>query len=67
VDSLVSLLELLHATHASLQWITGHDLLDNELVPASDNPAEQVYRKRDPGPQFPWDDVLTAVHLSPWL
>jgi len=63
----VSLLELLHAAHASLQWITGHDLLDNELVPASDNPAERVYRKRDPGPLFPWDDVLTAIHLSPWL
>jgi N-acetylmuramoyl-L-alanine amidase len=67
VDSLVSLLDFLHVAHASLQWITGHDLLDAELVPASDNPAERVYRKRDPGPLFPWDEVLTAVRLLPWL
>jgi N-acetylmuramoyl-L-alanine amidase len=67
VDSLVSLLELMHVTHANVQWITGHDLLDTELVPASDKPTERVFRKRDPGPLFPWDEVLNAVRLLPYL
>jgi N-acetylmuramoyl-L-alanine amidase len=67
VDGLVGLLGLLHAAHANLQWVTGHDLLDTEWVPASNNPTERVYRKRDPGPLFPWDEVLNAVRLLPYL
>lgn len=67
VEALISLLQFLHAAHASLQWITGHDLLDTETVPASDKPQERVFRKRDPGPLFPWDEVLDSVQLSPYL
>ena len=67
VYSLISLLGFLCAAHPQLQWITGHDLLDTDMVPASDKPTERVYRKRDPGPLFPWDEVLRAVRLSSYL
>jgi N-acetylmuramoyl-L-alanine amidase len=67
VESLISLLHLLSAAHSSLQWISGHDLLDTKMVPASDNPSEWVYRKRDPGPLFPWDEVLDTLRLAPYL
>ena len=67
IDSLVSLLHFLTAAHPSLQWITGHDLLDAKMVPASDKPSEMVYRKRDPGSLFPWDAVLDTLRLAPYL
>jgi len=67
VDSLISLLHLLSAAHSTLQWISGHDLLDTKMVPSSDNPSEWVYRKRDPGPLFPWDEVLDTLRLAPYL
>ncbi len=43
--------------------IAGHEDLDRETVPASDDPAVAVRRKRDPGPRFPWPQVLAAVPL----
>jgi N-acetylmuramoyl-L-alanine amidase len=65
IASLVSLVNFLCAAYPGLRWINGHDQLDKELVPASDKPTERVHRKRDPGPLFPWDEVLAAVRLSP--
>jgi N-acetylmuramoyl-L-alanine amidase len=38
--------------------------LDLEQVPASDDPAVTVARKRDPGPLFPWARVLAKVPLQ---
>lgn len=67
VDGLVSLLHFLCAALPSLQWISGHDLLDTKMVPASDKPSEWVYRKRDPGPLFPWEEVLDTLRLAPYL
>ena len=48
----------------ALRWIAGHEELDTEQVPASDDPALQVPRKRDPGPLFPWAEVLAALPLE---
>ena len=67
LDSLVGLLHFLSAALIKLQWITGHDLLDTKMVPASDKPAEWVFRKKDPGPHFPWDNVLDTLRLMPYL
>lgn len=64
VDALVSLLQRLADDLPALRWITGHEDLDLECVPASDDPALQVRRKRDPGPRFPWDAVLRAIPLE---
>ena len=46
-----------------LQWIAGHEDLDTEEVPATDDPTLRVRRKRDPGVQFPWPRALAASRL----
>ena len=64
VDTLVALLRHLAATLPALEFIAGHEDLDLSQVPASDNLHQQVFRKRDPGPRFPWSKVLDAVPLE---
>ena len=64
VQALVSLLEHLRARLPALHRIAGHEDLDTARVPASDDPARSVARKRDPGPLFPWPRVLAAVGLE---
>lgn len=64
IDALVALLRVLRAGLPSLARISGHEVLDTGMVPASDDPALQVRRKRDPGPLFPWPRVLAAVDLE---
>jgi N-acetylmuramoyl-L-alanine amidase len=67
IQALVALLRHLGAALPSLQFIAGHEDLDTTRVAASDDPAVEVYRKRDPGPLFPWDEVLAAVALQRFL
>ena len=64
IAALLSLLQSLQARFASLRHIAGHEVLDTTHVPASDDPSQQVPRKRDPGPRFPWDAVLQATSLQ---
>ncbi|MDQ3270180.1 MAG: N-acetylmuramoyl-L-alanine amidase [Pseudomonadota bacterium] len=64
IESLVALLWMLHADHPSLRHIAGHEDLDTTEVAATDNPALQVRRKRDPGPLFPWAAVLSQTALQ---
>ena len=64
VESLVALLADLQARILSLVQIAGHEDLDLDEVEASDDPAVKVRRKRDPGPLFPWNEVLQAVPLQ---
>jgi N-acetylmuramoyl-L-alanine amidase len=64
IGALVALLQALRARYPSLRHIAGHEDLDTTCVPASDDPARHVSRKRDPGPMFPWTDVLEAIALQ---
>lgn len=48
----------------NLQFIAGHEDLDTATVPASDDANKEVFRKRDPGPHFPWQEILAAVELK---
>ena len=64
IAALISLLNALRVQLPALTHIAGHEDLDREQVPASDDPALHVCRKRDPGPQFPWPAVLAAVALQ---
>ena len=64
IVALVALLHELAARLPALRHIAGHEDLDRERVPASDDPALQVHRKLDPGPRFPWARVLAEVPLQ---
>ncbi|WP_374601605.1 N-acetylmuramoyl-L-alanine amidase [Arenimonas sp.] len=64
VAALLHLLAWLKREIPSLEFIAGHEDLDLSQVPASDNLHAQVFRKRDPGPRFPWSRVLGAVPLE---
>jgi N-acetylmuramoyl-L-alanine amidase len=64
IEALLALLGELRALLPALCWISGHEVLDTERVPASDAPSKRVFRKRDPGPLFPWPRVLEAVDLA---
>jgi N-acetylmuramoyl-L-alanine amidase len=58
IDSLRALLHQLRRDFPHLRFIAGHEDLDVAMVTASDDPGLEVPRKRDPGPQFPWAQVL---------
>jgi N-acetylmuramoyl-L-alanine amidase len=64
IDALIALLNSLRAQLPSLHFVAGHEDLDTDTAPASDDPSAQVPRKRDPGPRFPWGRVLDAVDLQ---
>lgn len=64
VDAVIALLNQLKKQLPQLALISGHEDLDTAQVPASDNPMLMVFRKRDPGPQFPWSQVLKATELT---
>lgn len=63
IEALLALLQQLAARLPVPPAIAGHEDLDHELVPASDDPAVKVRRKRDPGPLFPWPRVLRGSGL----
>lgn len=62
IQALIALLNTLQA-HYPVQSIAGHEDLDTEQIAAADDPSVQVFRKRDPGPLFPWEVVLGATSL----
>ncbi len=64
LDSLVELLHWLCFEMQRLEWITGHEFLDESRIPASDNPELLIRRKKDPGPLFPWQDLLPRIDLK---
>lgn len=64
IAAVIALLAQLRAQLPNLRYIAGHEELDTTLVAASDDPTRQVHRKRDPGPLFPWPQVLAASGLE---
>lgn len=63
LDSLASLLRHLQQQLPALFWVAGHETLDTGRVTASDDPNATVFRKCDPGPLFPWADLLARIEL----
>ena len=60
IDALLALLAELKQRCPQLLEIAGHEDLDVTDVDSTDDPSIKVRRKRDPGPMFPWDEVLAA-------
>ncbi len=58
IEALRRLLAQLRQEFPNLRDIAGHEDLDTDHIPASDTPTRQVRRKLDPGPLFPWNEVL---------
>lgn len=63
IAALRGLLAQLRARLPNLRHVAGHEWLDRERVPASDDDKVQVARKRDPGPLFPWTEIERASGL----
>ena len=64
ISSLRALLAQLRHTYRNLHYIAGHEDLDTTMVEASDDPSVKVHRKLDPGPLFPWAEVLKGSGLK---
>lgn len=64
IDALLGLLAMLRTNCPNLASVAGHEDLDTAQEAASDDPSVRVFRKRDPGPLFPWPSVLGAVPLT---
>lgn len=66
IESLLGLLKQLRHDHPNLHWIAGHYALDQRNEPSSDNPDLLLPRRIDPGPMFPWDEVVAGSGLTRW-
>lgn len=64
IEALINLIEKLAKTIPTLRHIAGHEDLDRENVPASNDATLTVPRKRDPGPLFPWQRILAKLPLQ---
>jgi len=64
IDALRALLGKLRNDLPNLHWIAGHEDLDRRLEPSSDDPAKLLPRRQDPGPLFPWNEVLAGSGLE---
>lgn len=64
ISALIELIQSLREQLPQLQWIAGHEDLDQSRVTATDDAGRQVARKLDPGPHFPWSQLLESVPLA---
>lgn len=64
IDSLLALLRHLRHDLPNLKYIAGHEDLDRRLESAKDDPAIMLRRRQDPGPLFPWDQIVPTSGLQ---
>ena len=64
LQSMLNLLAWLRLELPGLRYLAGHEDLDTTQVAASDDTALRVFRKRDPGPLFPWQSVIARSGLE---
>lgn len=64
IAALLALLRKLRAEIPSLRYVAGHEDLDRRLEPATDDPSIMLRRRQDPGPLFPWSEIVPASGLQ---
>jgi N-acetylmuramoyl-L-alanine amidase len=64
IDALLALLRQLRNDLPNLKYVAGHEDLDRRLEPASDDATIMLPRRQDPGPLFPWNEVVPASGLQ---
>lgn len=64
IRALTALLQHLVKQLPALENIAGHEDLDTAILPAEDNPKIMVRRKLDPGPLFPWPELMRNIPLK---
>ena len=67
IDALLALLRQLRLDLPHLKYIAGHEDLDTRLEPASDDANILLRRRQDPGPLFPWNEIVPASGLERFL
>ena len=63
IKALNDLVNHLSNNFTQLKYIVGHEDLDQRTVEASDDNTKSVQRKIDPGPIFPWSQVMQSTTL----
>jgi N-acetylmuramoyl-L-alanine amidase len=60
---LVALIDHLQTRLSGLEKIAGHEDLDTGMIASQDRNDTMIRRKLDPGPLFPWSEVMDNVSL----
>ena len=63
IEALAALVDHLQTRLPRLEEIAGHEDLDTGMVASQDRPDTMIRRKLDPGPLFPWSELLNGVSL----
>jgi len=64
IDAVAALLHHLTTQLPGLEDIAGHEDLDTAMLPSEDKPDVMIRRKLDPGPHFPWPEIMNKISLN---
>jgi len=58
------IIEVQHETRFAYSAPVSESVTEVRMEPASDDPSIMLPRRQDPGPLFPWDEVVPASGLQ---